>query len=121
MTFRSLVAAAALLSTVSFAGVASAQTVTVPPGGPNQPPVSAPGGPNPGYPTGNTPAAGRRGQGKATYNIGREAKRLNKIIGLLQRDERDYGGHRARAIDMLRQAQAELQQAVDWDRAHTGQ
>jgi hypothetical protein len=119
MTFRSLVAAAALLSTVSFAGVASAQTVTVPPGGPNQPPVSAPGGQYPEGP--NTPAQGRRGKGSSNYNIGREAKRLNKIIGSLQRDERDYGGHRARAIDMLRQAQAELQQAVDWDRSHQGQ
>ena len=122
MTLKSLVAAAALLSTVSFAGVASAQTVTVP-GNPN-PPVTNPGAPYPGQP--GQPGqqgypGGRRGQGNSNYNIGKETKRLSKIIGSLQRDERDYGGHRARAIEMLRQAQAELQQAVDWDRSHPGQ
>jgi hypothetical protein len=121
MTFRSLTAAAALLSTLAVAGVAGAQTVTVP-GNP------APGNPVPGNPQtpvyGNPvpgqPGQGHRNKGNSTYNIEKEYKRLSKIIGSLQHDARDYGGHRARAVDMLRQAQTELEQAVEFDRAHPG-
>jgi hypothetical protein len=128
MTLKSLVAAAALLTTVSFAGVAGAQTVTVP-GNPPQGPVQQGGPINQGngqqypgqqYPGQQYPGTGggKRGQGASNYNISREYKRLSKITGALQRDTHDYGGHRARAVELLRQAQAELQQAVDFDRAH---
>jgi uncharacterized membrane-anchored protein YhcB (DUF1043 family) len=36
----------------------------------------------------------------------------------LQRAARDFGGHRAKAVALIDQAQEELKRAVDFDRTH---
>jgi uncharacterized membrane-anchored protein YhcB (DUF1043 family) len=36
----------------------------------------------------------------------------------LQRAARDFGGHRARAVGLIDQAQDELRQALEFDRTH---
>ena len=36
----------------------------------------------------------------------------------LQRASRDYGGHRAKAVVLIEQAQEELRRALDFDRKH---
>lgn len=42
-------------------------------------------------------------------------KRLENLIDQLQRDPRDYGGHREQAVDLLAQARAQLDAAVDYE------
>ena len=44
--------------------------------------------------------------------------RLGALIGQLDRDQRDYDGHRVAAINLMRQAQGQLNAALAWDRAH---
>jgi hypothetical protein len=40
------------------------------------------------------------------------------MIRALERDQRDYGGYRVKAIADLRQAAQDLEQAIQYDRAH---
>jgi hypothetical protein len=75
------------------------------------------------FPSQNTPAMGHRLRGErgSSRNLLIERRRLEMVIDGLQRDQRDYGGHRERAIDLLTQARAQLDAALDYDRAHPGQ
>jgi hypothetical protein len=41
-----------------------------------------------------------------------------RLIRSLERDQRDYGGYRVKAIQDLRQAAQDLQQAIQYDRQH---
>lgn len=59
-----------------------------------------------------------RGDRGSDRNIRREYRRLEQVIDGLQRDQRDYGGHRAQAIQDLQQARAQLDEALEYDRAH---
>lgn len=43
---------------------------------------------------------------------------LRDAEGALQRASRDKGGHRARAIDLIRQAEREVQAGIDYDNRH---
>jgi hypothetical protein len=43
---------------------------------------------------------------------------LASAKGHLQRAARDFGGHRAKAVALIEQAQEELRQAVEFDRKH---
>jgi inosine/xanthosine triphosphate pyrophosphatase family protein len=61
---------------------------------------------------------GERGSG---HNLMLVRRRLEKLIDELQRDQRDYGGHRIAAIDAMQQARAQLDEALEYDRAHPGQ
>lgn len=72
--------------------------------------------------TGPAPAQGVmvRGQHGSNHNLRSERRRLERIIDSLQHDDRDYGGHRARAIQLLQQARAELDAALQYDRDHPG-
>jgi hypothetical protein len=51
----------------------------------------------------------------------RVRRRLETLIDQLQRDEHDYGGHRVAAIDAMQQARGQLDEALEYDRAHPGQ
>jgi len=39
-------------------------------------------------------------------------------IDQLQRDQRDYGGHRQQAIDLMQQARIQIIAAIEWDATH---
>lgn len=59
-----------------------------------------------------------RGDRNSDQNIRREYRRLEQVIDGLQRDQRDYGGHRAQAIQNLQQARQQLDEALEYDRTH---
>jgi hypothetical protein len=59
-----------------------------------------------------------RGDRASDQNIRREYRRLEQIIDGLQRDQRDYGGHRAQAIQDLQRARQQLDEALEYDRTH---
>ena len=59
-----------------------------------------------------------RGNRGSDQNIRREYRRLEQVIDGLQRDQRDYGGHRAQAIEALQQARRQLDEALEYDRTH---
>lgn len=42
-------------------------------------------------------------------------RRLEVLIDQLQRDNHDYGGHRVAALNLLEQARAQLDAAIDYD------
>ena len=57
-----------------------------------------------------------RGEHKSAQNIERVEAHLKRIIASLSRDQRDYGGHRVNAINLLNQADAQLEAAIQFDR-----
>ncbi len=61
-----------------------------------------------------------RGELRSAANIVWVRRRLEGLIDQLQRDQRDYGGHRIAAIGAMQQARVQLDQAIDYDRAHPG-
>ncbi len=46
---------------------------------------------------------------------------LNQAQQQLERAADDYGGHRARALQLARQAEAEVKEGIAWDDAREGQ
>ncbi|HET9095275.1 MAG TPA: hypothetical protein VFN37_01325 [Candidatus Baltobacteraceae bacterium] len=67
-----------------------------------------------------TSGAQARSEWGSASNIAGVRTRLDNLIGQLQRDNRDYGGHRAAAVGDMQQAQAQLTAALQYDRAHPG-
>jgi hypothetical protein len=61
-----------------------------------------------------------RGQRGSDRNLRQEIRRLESVIDGLQRDRRDYGGHREQAIDLLQRARQQLDQGLEYDRTHGG-
>jgi hypothetical protein len=59
-----------------------------------------------------------RGEGGSARNIVLVKNRLERLIDELQRDRRDYGGHRVAAIADMQQARGELQAAITYDATH---
>ena len=43
---------------------------------------------------------------------------LRKAVAQLERADHDFGGHRAKAVELAKQAEAELREALQWARAH---
>jgi hypothetical protein len=56
-----------------------------------------------------------RGERQSAQDITHVERRLKRIIASLNRDQRDYGGHRANAINLLNQADAQLEAALAFD------
>lgn len=56
-----------------------------------------------------------RGERGSRHDIRSDEHRLARMIARLERDQRDYGGHRVNAIALLRQADQQLQQAIAVD------
>jgi hypothetical protein len=100
MNIKAVVSAAALLTMTALSGAAIAQTGPAPMQGMQGPMM--------------------RGQHASNHNIRAERRRLGRIIDSLQHDEHDYGGHRVKAIELLQHARAELDQAIEYDKAHPG-
>ncbi|MBC5816612.1 MAG: hypothetical protein GIW97_08735 [Candidatus Eremiobacteraeota bacterium] len=111
MNIKALLATG-ILATTLVAGAASAQTVTLP----NGTTVNGPIGQN-----ASSNMRNRRGERGSNKNIHQVRARLERLIDELQRDRRDYGGHREQALDLMNQARNQLLQAEAYDRAHPGQ
>ncbi len=59
-----------------------------------------------------------RGNHGSDRNLRNEMRRLEQVIDMLNRDQRDYGGHRVQAIQDLQQARQQLEDALEYDRTH---
>ena len=59
-----------------------------------------------------------RGNHGSDQNLRREMRRLEQVIDMLNRDQRDYGGHRVQAIQDLQQARQQLEDALEYGRTH---
>jgi Spy/CpxP family protein refolding chaperone len=59
-----------------------------------------------------------RNQQHSDRNITRTRKHLEHVIDELNQDQRDYDGHREKALDLLQRARTELLAAEQYDRAH---
>jgi hypothetical protein len=59
-----------------------------------------------------------RGNRGSDRNLRNEMRRLEQVIDMLNRDQRDYGGHRVQAIQALQQARQQLEDALEYDRTH---
>jgi len=90
-----LVTAAGVAATLAASTAALAQTTTTPP---TQKPT--------------------RGEAGSARNMKRVRYMLERLIDELQHDQRDYGGYRVKAIALLRQARGDIEQALQWDKAH---
>ena len=62
--------------------------------------------------------AALRGETGSARNLLYVRRRLEVLIDQLQRDQRDYGGHRVAAIGDLQQGRAQLDEAIEYDRSH---
>ena len=109
MNLKALFAIGAL-STTLIAGAASAQTVTLPGGATINAPVAV-----------TSPYNNLRGERGSKRNIRMVRTRLERLIDNLQRDRRDYGGHREQALDLMQRARAQLLQAEQYDQQHPGE
>jgi hypothetical protein len=94
MNFR-LLALVGALAGVAFGSAASAQTIAQ----------------NVGHP----PAMHLRNGANSDRNLRQVRRRLEGMIDQLQRDQRDYDGHRVKAIADLQQARAEIDAALQYD------
>ena len=56
-----------------------------------------------------------RGERGSAHDIRSVERRLERMIANLKHDQRDYGGHRVKAIDLLEQADQQLQAALQVD------
>ncbi|MBV9270760.1 MAG: hypothetical protein JO165_06690 [Candidatus Eremiobacteraeota bacterium] len=59
-----------------------------------------------------------RGERGSERNIAWVKTRLEGLIDQLQRDQRDYGGHRESALDDMQRARVQLQAAIEYDNTH---
>jgi len=64
------------------------------------------------------PGAPRHSENRSNYQIAHVQMAVQRMISHLQRDSRDYGGHRVAAINWLNQANTELGLAVQWEQSH---
>jgi len=56
-----------------------------------------------------------RADGRGDRNLRADRQRLEAIIDQLQRDPRDYGGHREQAVDLLTQARAQIDAGLAYE------
>jgi hypothetical protein len=67
-------------------------------------------------PTQTTPPVRR--EIPSARNIRQVRAMLERMVDQLQRDQSDYGGWRVKAIEAIRQARYDLDQALQWDATH---
>lgn len=63
----------------------------------------------------SVPVAAQRGNRASDRSLLQVRRRLEVLIDQLQRDNHDYGGHRVAALNLLEQARAQLDAAIDYD------
>jgi hypothetical protein len=59
-----------------------------------------------------------RNEISSARNIRQVRTMLERMLDQLQRDQRDYGGWRVKAVEAIRQAHYDLDQALQWDATH---
>ncbi|MDQ2679442.1 MAG: hypothetical protein M3Y21_00235 [Candidatus Eremiobacteraeota bacterium] len=64
------------------------------------------------------PVVALRGERGSAVNMLYVRRRVESLIDQLQRDRRDYGGHRLTAIADLQQARNEIIAAISYDSTH---
>ncbi len=64
------------------------------------------------------PVVALRGERGSAGNMLSVRRRVEKLIDQLQRDRRDYGGHRVAAIADLQNARNEIIAAISYDSTH---
>ena len=62
----------------------------------------------------------QRGEGGSARNLVHVRHRLEALIDQMQRDQHDYGGYRAAAVQALQQARGDIVQAINYDATHPG-
>ena len=60
----------------------------------------------------------RPGRGEHHPQIHGAMRALNVAARHLERAEHDFGGHRAKALELVKQAEGELKQAIEYAKAH---
>ena len=65
-------------------------------------------------------SGGLRTERGSQLNVRHVRQKLETLIDELQRDQRDYGGHRVQAIDMMQQARQQLLAAEQFEATHPG-
>ena len=60
----------------------------------------------------------QRGELGSSRNLQRVDTGLSRLIDQLEGDQHDYDGYRVKAIAEMRQAKADLDQALQWDATH---
>ena len=61
---------------------------------------------------------GLRTERGSNMNVRHVRQRLETLLDELQRDQRDYGGHRVSAINLMQQARQQLLMAEQFELAH---
>lgn len=59
-----------------------------------------------------------RGDCASDLNLNVVRRNVERIIDFLQKDNRDYGGHRAAAVQLLSQGRESLRDAIAYDNSH---
>jgi hypothetical protein len=59
-----------------------------------------------------------RGQCASDVDLNQVRRDVERVIDVLQRDNSDYGGHRADALALLQQGRQQLVDAIQWDATH---
>lgn len=59
-----------------------------------------------------------RGQCASDVNLNVVRRNIERVIDVLQRDNRDYGGHRASALKLLGEGRKMLKAAIAFDSTH---
>lgn len=67
--------------------------------------------------TSGAQARGEWGSAASLYGV---RTHLGSLIGQLDHDNQDYGGHRVAAISDMQRAEAQLTQALQYDGSHPG-
>ena len=67
-----------------------------------------------------TSGAQARGEWGSAANLYAVRSHLGSLIGQLERDSHDYGGHRVDAINDMQQATSQITQALQYDSSHPG-
>ena len=63
---------------------------------------------------------GIRTERGSNENVSHVRRKLETLIDELQRDQRDYAGHRRAAIDLMQQARQQLLMAEQFEATHPG-
>lgn len=65
-------------------------------------------------------SGGLRTERGSNENVRHVRRKLETLIDELQRDQRDYGGQRVQAIDLMQQARQHLLMAEQFEATHPG-
>jgi hypothetical protein len=65
-----------------------------------------------------TPKTAPKGGGERHPHLRAALSDLRKAASQLEHADHDFGGHRAKALELVKQAEGELREALEWAKAH---